>query len=105
VVDLEKDFGTIYRTVGQVGYKSSGLIYQALKDSSKIMEIQVQILPCTDLGQQFDPNALALYGSIPITRLASHLPQLCAACRSALQPAGWALRYRGAHFSSISVRI
>ena len=75
VVDLEKDFATIYKTVAEVGYKSSGLIYQVLKDSSKMMEIQVQILHCTDFRQQFDPNASAFYKSIPVTRLANLLPQ------------------------------
>lgn len=80
VVDLEKDFATIYKTVEQVGPKSSGLTHQGLKDSPEMREHQVQILHCTDLGQQFDPNAPAFYESIPVTRLANLLLHLCASC-------------------------
>lgn len=86
MVDLGKDFATINKTVGEAGCIFSGLTYEELKDSSRMMEIHVQILHCTDLGQQFDPNALVFYESIPVVTLADLLPQLCASCGDALQP-------------------
>lgn len=81
LVDLENDSATIYKAVGEVGYNSAGFINQVLKDSSKMVEIWVQTLHCTDWGQQFDPNAPVFYDSIPITRLANLPPRLCASCR------------------------
>lgn len=87
MVDLEKDFATIYKTVEQAGPKYSGLTHQGLKDSPEMMENQVQILRCTDLGQQSDPNAPAFYESIPVTRLANLLLQLCL-LHQAFQPGG-----------------
>lgn len=82
VVDLENDFATINKTVGEAGCSFSGLIYWELKDSSKMMEIHIQILHYTDLGQWFDP---ILWEEHPSRETWRSAPALCL-CGDALQP-------------------
>lgn len=60
------------------------------------MAIQLQILPCTDLGQQFAPDAALFYKGTSTTAAALCLLLL------ALQPGDSALAHR-AHLGSISV--